>query len=108
MSSSIEGGDLESGAGQVDFDDVVHQQVRLRLLVVLNEVREADFSYLKSNLFLTDGNLGRHIEILARSRLVSVRKTHLRGKPRTLISITRVGRNALVSEIKSLKSLLGL
>jgi DNA-binding MarR family transcriptional regulator len=100
--------EAELGAGRVDFDDVVHQQVRLRLLVVLNEVRETDFSYLKSNLYLTDGNLGRHIEILARSNFVRVRKTHLGGKPRTLISITRRGRNALLSEIKSLKSLLGL
>jgi hypothetical protein len=43
---------------------VVHQRIRLGILAVLAEAERADFGYLKSVLELTDGNLGRHLEIL--------------------------------------------
>lgn len=54
----------------------MHHRARLGILTVLGEVRTATFSYLKSllGLGLTDGNLGRHIEILAGEGLVSITK----------------------------------
>lgn len=92
----------------VELDEVVHQRTRLGLLVVLQEVHQADFSYLKSRLRLTDGNLGQHIEILARHRLVTIRKGHEGNRARTWVVITREGEEALASEIDTLKSMLGL
>ena len=95
-----------SAAAQLD--DVVHQRTRLGLLAVLDEVREADFPYLKTVLNLTDGNLGQHIEILARHGMVTIRKGHEGRKPRTWVAITRAGEVGLASEINSLKALLRL
>ena len=90
------------------LNDVVHQRVRLGLLAVLHEVRTADFSYLRSVLQVTDGNLGQHIEILRRNGLVEVSKGHEGRRLRTWIAITRAGDNALRSEIDALKRLLAL
>jgi DNA-binding MarR family transcriptional regulator len=90
------------------LDEVVHQRSRLGILVVLRELQRADFSYLKSRLKLTDGNLGQHIEILARHGLVSVRKGHEQKRPRTWVSITRKGESALADEVKILKQLFDL
>jgi len=90
------------------IDDVVHQRTRLGLLVVLREVRQADFSYLKSRLRLTDGNLGQHIEILERHGLVTIRKGHEGRRARTWVTITRVGEAALAAEVRTLKSMLDL
>jgi DNA-binding MarR family transcriptional regulator len=88
-----------------ELNEVVHQRSRLGLLVVLREVREADFTYLKSRLKLTDGNLGQHIEILEHHGLVTVRKGYEGKRARTWVVITRTGERALAAEIKTLKTL---
>ena len=97
-----------SGFNSWDINDVVHQRTRLGLLVVLREVHQADFTYLKSRLRLTDGNLGQHIEILVRHGLVTVRKGHEGRRARTWVQITREGEAALAAEIRTLQSLLDL
>jgi len=91
-----------------ELNDVVHQRTRLGLLAILREAHEADFSYLKSRLKLTDGNLGQHIEILEHHGLVTIRKGHEGRRARTWVVITRTGEAALAAEIKTLKSLLDL
>jgi DNA-binding MarR family transcriptional regulator len=91
-----------------ELNDVVHQRTRLGLLVVLRETRQADFSYLKSRLKLTDGNLGQHIEMLKNHGLVTIRKGHEGQRARTRVRITRAGEKALASEIEILRSLLNL
>lgn len=88
-----------------ELNDVVHQRSRLGLLVVLREVQEAEFTYLKSRLKLTDGNLGQHIEILERHGFATVRKGHEGRRARTWVTITRAGEAALAAEIKTLKTL---
>jgi DNA-binding MarR family transcriptional regulator len=92
----------------IHLDDVVHQRVRLGLLAVLHEARTADFSYLKSVLHVTDGNLGQHLDILERHKLITVRKGYQGRRPRTWISITRAGDAALKAEVEALRKLLGL
>lgn len=88
------------------LDDVVHQKVRLGILAVLAEVDRADFTYLKTLLELTDGNLGRHIEVLAGSGLVHVEKGYAGKRPRTWVTITRAGRHALAAEMAAIRELL--
>jgi hypothetical protein len=56
----------------------------------------------------TDGNLGKHIEILARHDLVSVGKGYVGRRPRTWISISRAGKKALKQEVNALTALLNL
>ena len=89
-----------------ELDDVVHQRTRLGILVVLNETHKADFSYLKTRLNLTDGNLGQHIVLLSRNGLVTIRKGHEGKRARTWVAITRSGERALSSEIRTLRALL--
>lgn len=88
------------------LDDVVHQKARLGILAVLAEAERADFTYLKSNLGLTDGNLGRHLEVLAGSGLVHVEKGYAGKRPRTWVTITRAGRHALAEEMAAIRELL--
>lgn len=88
------------------LDDVVHQKARLGILAVLAETEKADFAYLKKLLRLTDGNLGRHIEVLAGSGLVHVEKGYAGRRPRTWVTITRAGRRALDEEMAAIRELL--
>jgi DNA-binding MarR family transcriptional regulator len=88
------------------FDDVVHQRARLGILAVLTEAGQADFPYLRSVLGLTDGNLGRHLEILDSAGLIMISKGYHRRRPRTWATITVAGRRALDSELASMQALM--
>ncbi|GAA6526200.1 transcriptional regulator [Intrasporangium sp. DVR] len=88
------------------INDVVHQKARLGILAVLAEADRADFTYLKSLLQLTDGNLGRHLEVLAGQGLVQVEKGYSGRRPRTRVTITRTGRQALEEEMRAIRELL--
>jgi DNA-binding MarR family transcriptional regulator len=85
--------------------DVVHQRARLGILSVLSECGRADFAYLKSLLQLTDGNLGRHLEILADDGLISLTKGYEGRRPRTWAEITKAGDAALTAEMAAMKQL---
>lgn len=87
------------------LNEVVHQRARLGVLAVLGESGQADFPYLKRVLGLTDGNLGRHLEVLAGEGLIQVTKGYEGRRPRTWVAITPAGRAALTAELTALKEL---
>ncbi len=89
-----------------EIDDLVHQRARLGILAVLVEAERADFGYLRRVLELTDGNLGRHLEVLRDQGLVATTKSVAGSRPRTWVSITDAGRAALATEMGALRRLL--
>lgn len=89
------------------LDDVVHQRVRLGVLTIAHEARRVEFSYLRTHLELTAGNLSQHLAVLEAAGLVSVEKGYEGRRPRTWVSLTRAGRQALREEIAHLKRLIG-
>ena len=90
----------------LELDDAVHQKTRLALLTVLDEAGRADFPYLKRVLGITDGNLGRHLDVLAQQELIEVTKGYEGRRPRTWAAIAPKGRQALAAEMKILAALL--
>ncbi|MGI9119902.1 MAG: transcriptional regulator [Acidimicrobiales bacterium] len=85
--------------------EVVHQRSRLGILAVLAECGRADFPYLKSILHLTDGNLGRHLEILAADGLITITKGYEGRRPRTWAEITKAGQSALAAQVAAMREL---
>ena len=85
--------------------EVVHQRARLGILSVLSECGRADFGYLKTLLQLTDGNLGRHLEILDNEGLISITKGYEGRRPRTWAEITKRGESALGAQMAAMKEL---
>lgn len=73
---------------------------------MLAETGRADFPYLKRILGLTDGNLGRHIEVLAKRDLVSVTKGYEGKRPRTWIEITDLGAGALKAQVAGMRQII--
>ncbi|MDV6278467.1 transcriptional regulator [Rhodococcus erythropolis] len=88
------------------LDDVVHQKTRLAILTLLGDGIEVDFSFLRSTLGLTDGNLGRHLEILATAGYIAVRKSYNGRRVLSWVRITESGRLALAAEANALRALL--
>jgi DNA-binding MarR family transcriptional regulator len=88
------------------LDDVVHQRVRLGILAIAHEARRVDFSYLRSNLEVTAGNLSQHLTVLENAGLITVEKGYEGKRARTWIALTRAGRAAFTEEVTQLRRLI--
>jgi DNA-binding MarR family transcriptional regulator len=88
------------------LDDVVHQRVRLGILTIAHEARRVEFGFLQGTLDLTAGNLGQHLTVLERAGLVDIEKGYEGKRPRTWITLTLAGEQALRDEITYLKRLI--
>jgi len=95
-----------TGRPAAHFDDTIHQRVRLGILTVLATTGRADFTYLRNTLDLTDGNLGRHLDVLSEAGYVETTKTIEGRTPRTWVKITRPGRTALHKHIAALREMI--
>lgn len=92
------------------LNELIHQSARLRImsaLAVLGVEAQVDFTYLKKNLELSDGNLGAHLLKLEEAGYLLQEKTFVDRKPRTYIRITPPGLSAFQEHVKALKALLG-
>ena len=91
-------------------DDIIHQPVRLRIMAALTalppEAEGLDFSHLKKVTGATDGNLGAHIDHLAKANYVGVEKAFVAKRPRTTVKATVDGRRAFERHVAFLRSVI--
>ncbi len=97
--------DTEEQHPTLALDDTVHQRVRLGVLAIAREAESVDFAFLKQELGLTDGNLSRHLKVLEDSGLVAVNKGYAGRRPRTWVTLTTAGAQALDRELRALRAL---
>ncbi len=92
------------------LDDVIHQPVRLRVMAALTALGCAeeglDFARLKSLTGATDGNLGAHLDQLARAGYVEVTKAFVARRPRTTVKASPPGRAAFARHVAFLKAII--
>ncbi len=88
------------------LDEVVHQRVRLGILAIAQQARRVEFSYLRTTLDLTAGNLSQHLTVLEKAELITIEKGYEGRRPRTWIHLTKSGKKALHDEITALKTLI--
>jgi len=65
-----------------------------------------EFGFLRTSLELSAGNLSQHLGVLENAGLVSIEKGYAGKRPRTWITLTKLGRAALAEEIAHLKLLI--
>lgn len=91
-------------------DETIHQPVRLRImaaLTALDPVDEGlDFTRLKALTGATDGNLGAHIDQLAKAGYVEVSKAFVGRRPRTTVKASAAGRSAFARHVAFLRDIL--
>lgn len=88
------------------LNDIVHQRVRLGILTIAHEARRVEFSYLRTNLELSAGNLSQHLGVLENAGLITLEKGYAGKRARTWVTITKAGQAALAEEITQLKLLI--
>jgi DNA-binding MarR family transcriptional regulator len=65
-----------------------------------------DFSSLKENLDVTDGNLASHIKALEGEGYIEVKKQFIKNKPNTSYRATLEGRRAFEDHLSALQKLI--
>jgi DNA-binding MarR family transcriptional regulator len=91
------------------IDEIIHQSTRLKIMSSLNVLGRnewIEFTRLKDVLQTTDGNLGAHLETLAKAGYVAIEKRFEGKRPQTRIRASPAGRRAFANHVTYLRSIL--
>ncbi len=92
-----------------ELDSIIHQPVRLQIMAALSELtesKEGDFTFLRTKLALTDGNLGAHLITLEGAGYLKIKKTFVGRRPKTFLAITAQGRQAFDAHVAALEAII--
>lgn len=81
---------------KAELDRIIHEPARLSIMSYLYVLKSADFLFLLSQTGLTKGNLSSHLSKLENTGYVEIQKEFIEKIPRTMMSITNTGREALL------------
>ncbi len=90
----------------MDFDRLIHEQIRLGIVSALAVNDSLSFNELKKLLDATDGNLSVHARKLEDAGYVSCSKFFAGRMPKTEYRITPGGRRALETYLDQMESLI--
>lgn len=89
------------------LERVFHEPNRLSIMSALCAADSGlSFGELKETCSLTDGNLNRHLKALEEADVIRVRKTFVDSKPRTTVSLSRVGLDRFNEYLAALEQVL--
>ena len=89
----------------MEIDKIIHEPARLRIMMILAGLEQADFSFLVTTLGLTRGNLNRHIEKLESAGYLKVKRS-FKGKVRnTSYQLTQKGSKTLAQYWENLDAI---
>lgn len=78
-----------------EIDKIIHEPARLKIILCLSVLRDADFNYLLYKTKLSRGNLSIQLQKLEAADYIEIEKQFINRVPRTLASLTDKGRKAL-------------
>ena len=85
---------LESTIASLEIDKIIHEPARLKIIIYLYIVEDADFVYLMHKTNLSKGNLSSHLSKLEQAGYVNIKKEFVDRIPRTLMSLSESGKLA--------------
>jgi DNA-binding MarR family transcriptional regulator len=84
------------------IDRTIHEPSRLLLMIYLFSVEKADFTFLKTQTGMTQGNLSSHLNKLESAGYIRLDKTYRQKRPATLVSITGDGRRSFTNYVRAM------
>lgn len=81
-------------------------RVRLGVMSILMVSDWVDFTTLRDNLEVSDGNLASHIRALEKEGFVALRKQFIGRRPNTSYQATDVGRQAFAEHLNQLERII--
>ena len=89
----------------MEFDKIIHEPARLRIMMILAGLEQADFNFLLKTLSLTRGNMSRHVEKLESAGYLKVKKSFKGKVPNTSYQLTQKGSKALAQYWENLDTI---
>ena len=86
-----------------DLDPILHSQLRLAVMSLLINEKEAEFTSLKEKTNATAGNLSVQIQKLKEAGYIEVIKQFKDNYPQTICKITSIGIKAFEEYVKNLQ-----
>ncbi|MEV3894017.1 winged helix-turn-helix domain-containing protein [Streptomyces anulatus] len=87
------------------LDGVIHHPTRLTLVAFLSACDEAEFAAVRDGCRVSDSVLSKNASALEAAGYLHVRKGHVGKRPRTWLSLTPAGRQALDRHLAALQDL---
>ncbi|KND35212.1 transcriptional regulator [Streptomyces anulatus] len=87
------------------LDGVIHHPTRLTLVAFLSACDEAEFAAVRDGCRVSDSVLSKNASALEAAGYLRVRKGHVGKRPRTWLSLTPAGRQALARHLAALQDL---
>jgi DNA-binding transcriptional ArsR family regulator len=91
----------------VNIDPVIHAPVRLQIVSLLAAAVEAEFSFVRDNVQVSDSVLSKNAAALEAAGYVEIRKGHVGKRPRTWLKLTGQGRAAFSEYVQTLRDIVG-
>jgi DNA-binding transcriptional ArsR family regulator len=91
-----------------DLDPLLHSQLRLAIVSLLMNYKEANFIFIKEKTNATDGNLSVQINKLKDAGYIEVERRFKNNYSETACKITPEGVKAFEQYVKNIKSYLAI
>ncbi|HQQ68649.1 MAG TPA: transcriptional regulator [Candidatus Cloacimonadota bacterium] len=91
-----------------EIDRVIHEPARLSIMIHLSILLKADFTYLLCRTKLSRGNLSVQLQNLENAGYIEIQKEFVKRVPRTMVSLSEKGEEALKTYRKHLTEVLSL
>jgi len=88
------------------IDRLIHEPARLMIMMILNDVGEADFLYLMREGEFTQGNLSSHLSKLEEATYIEIEKKFKGKFPLTICRLTPRGKEAFKGYSRSIQQAL--
>ncbi|MFJ1648955.1 winged helix-turn-helix domain-containing protein [Streptomyces sp. NPDC088258] len=91
--------------GPASIDPAINHPTRLTVVAFLSACDEAEFAAVRSNCQVSDSMLSKIASALEAIGYLSIRKGYVGKRPRTWLSLTPAGQDALARHIAALQDI---
>jgi DNA-binding PadR family transcriptional regulator len=89
-----------------NINEIFTAKIRLGIMTLVSINEELDFSSLKKQLDISDGNLGAHLNVLEKAGYLEVKKEFVDRRPKTTYRVTKEGVKAFHEHLHELESII--
>jgi DNA-binding MarR family transcriptional regulator len=89
-----------------DLNKAFESRVRLGIMSILMVNEQVDFSAIKEQLQVTDGNIASHISALEKLDYIKIEKKFIGKKPNTSYAATNKGKKAFHEHLNALEAII--
>ncbi len=89
------------------LDDLLNSPVRFSITATLAGADNAEFSFLRDSIEVSDSVLSKQVSALESAGYVHVKKGYVGKRPRTWLSLTASGRDAFERHLTALREIAG-